>query len=50
MTIPIEHLDADPMLRDLLVDNSIGLWLGDGCHAYGLPVVGLPTCFSFSHT
>jgi hypothetical protein len=42
MTIPIECVDADPLLRDLLVDNAIGYWLGDGRLAHGFAVVRYP--------
>lgn len=41
MTVPLEQLEADPELRELLELAPVSLWMGDGIHAHGFPMVRL---------
>jgi hypothetical protein len=39
MTLPLDKLKADPALRELLEEEAVALWVGDGYHAHGFPLV-----------
>jgi hypothetical protein len=38
-TVPIEVLEQDPTLQELLEQDPMAMWMGDGYQAFGFPVV-----------